>query len=83
MTPTLDDLLGDLPEQGGNGGKPLKSQKSSELRRSPGETQLDKITASAKQVLADEAHQRAEKTERLKAARKARDRGEDQGEDKI
>ncbi|MBT9386325.1 hypothetical protein KM176_20820 [Pseudooceanicola sp. CBS1P-1] len=74
MKPALDDILKGVPSQDGNGGKPLKPSKSSETRRSPGETQLDKITASAKRVLAEEAQARAEKTARLRAARKATER---------
>ncbi|WP_425075089.1 hypothetical protein [Sagittula sp. S175] len=40
-------------------------------------TAIDKTTASAKRLLDDEALVRREKTARLKAAREARDKGED------
>lgn len=68
MKPTLDDILSGVPEQSGNGGKPLSPTKTAETRS---ETQLDKISASAKRLLTEEAEERADKIARLRAARHA------------
>ena len=68
MKPTLDDILNGIPEQSGNGGKPLSPTKKADARS---ETQLDKISASAKRLLTEEAEQRADKIARLRAARRA------------
>ncbi|NDV51340.1 MULTISPECIES: hypothetical protein [unclassified Salipiger] len=74
MKRSLDDLLKGIPAQTGNGGKPPQPKGTSGEKRTGPETQLDRITAGAKRVLQEEADERAEKLERLKAAREARDK---------
>lgn len=78
MKPSLEDLLAGVPAQNGNAGKLLKPSVSVKAAASEPTTQLDKTTTVARQVLEDEAKERADKTARLKAAREGRDAA-DQG----
>ncbi|GGG67150.1 hypothetical protein GCM10011415_12580 [Salipiger pallidus] len=71
MKPSLEDLLSGVPAQEGNGGTP---RGSSTQKASKPLTTLEKTSANAKQVLEEEAEERAEKMARLKAAREARDK---------
>lgn len=71
----LEDLLAGIPAQKGNRGKLLKPTGSSQVKANEPVTQIDKTTMNAKRVLEDEADARAEKTARLKAARKRRNGG--------
>lgn len=78
MKTKLEDLLKGVPAQEGNGGRLLAPTVSaSAAKAAEPVTAIDKTTASAKRLLDDEALVRHEKTARLKAAREARDKGED------
>lgn len=71
---TLASFLRGLPAQNGNGGKLLEPQKPSEDQATSQDKQLEKTSLRAKKILAEEAEDRAEKTARLKEARRVRDR---------
>ncbi|MFD1912514.1 hypothetical protein [Halodurantibacterium flavum] len=78
MKTKLEDLLKGVPAQEGNGGRLLAPTVSaSAAKAAEPVTAIDKTTASAKRLLDDEALVRHGKTARLKAAREARDKGED------
>ena len=62
------------PHRKGNNGKPLASDRKTEHVSTPQQTALEKTTAAAKTILDDEAALKLEKSERLKAAREARDK---------
>ncbi|MCA2013501.1 hypothetical protein LCM17_18570 [Cereibacter sphaeroides] len=70
MTRVLDELLADIPPQTGNGGKRLKPKNKAYEEPL---TAIDKTTRNVRQLLNEEAEERAEKTARLRAARELRD----------
>lgn len=72
MKRSLVDPPTDTPLQTGKGGMRLKSKST---RYEEPLTAIDKTTRNAKRVLDEEAEERAEKTARLRAARKERDAG--------
>lgn len=70
MKHSLENLLVDVAPQNGNGGKRLKAAGSSYEEPL---SALDKTTRNVRQLLDEEAEERAEKTARLREARAKRD----------
>ncbi|TMV85463.1 hypothetical protein FGG78_20800 [Thioclava sp. BHET1] len=78
MKTKLEDLLSGVPAQEGNGGQLMApSVSASAAKTAEPVTAIDKTTASARRLLEEEAQARAEKTARLKAARKKREEGDE------